>query len=112
MRSTELEILGGYVYRPNNGYKMNLAHHMVGHFKSVAISRYTTRISFGGLITHLAMSTVGFVERNHVPVQVSTSLDSAYFSSLGQITSELQMDKHGFIFWTLRRERLFLLPET
>lgn len=58
------------------------------------------------------MTTVGFVERNHVPVQGSTFFDSAYFGSLGRLTSNLKMFKLGVMFWSLIYAYfiVFLLP--
>lgn len=67
---------------------MNLAHHLASPLKSVAIHRYTTSIILGGLITHIAVTTVGFVEANHVSALGCNLLDLTYFASLHRLYAE------------------------
>ena len=64
---------------------MNLAHHMASHLYLVATSSHTTRITIGGLITHIDMATVGFVEANQIPILGNNLLDLAYFARLRRL---------------------------
>ncbi|XP_056685879.1 uncharacterized protein, partial [Spinacia oleracea] len=111
VRSTELEILGGYVLEGEERYKMNLAHHMASQLFSIATSTHTTRITVGGLITHIAMATVNFVEANQTPVLGSNLLDLAYFAGLRRLQGEHGLFRPGAMWWVFEGNRLFTLPD-
>ncbi|XP_056683569.1 uncharacterized protein [Spinacia oleracea] len=111
VRSTELEILGGYVLEGEARYKMNLAHHMASQLYSIATSSHTTRITIGGLITHIAMATVNFVEANQTPVLGSNLLDLAYFAGLCRLQGEHGLYRPGAMYWMFEGNRFFSLPD-
>lgn len=111
VRSTELEIIG-YVLEENHGYIMNFAHHLSGHLLATATSRYKTRITHGGLITHIAIVVANFVERDHTAVLGGNLLELAYFGSIYWLHSEHQMLRPGHISWMFQRNALFTLPDT
>ena len=111
IRSTELEILGGYVSEGEESYKMNLAHHMASQFYSIATSTHTTKITIGGLITHIAMATANFTEANQIPVLGSNLLDLAYFAGLRRLQGEHGLFRPGAMYWMFEGNRLFTLPD-
>ena len=112
VRSTELEVLGGFLLDGNEGYRMNLAHHLAMHLLTTANHRYLTDIALGGLVTHIAIAVANFAERDHAAVRGNNLLDLEYFGSLYRVHSEYGELLPGQMSWMFQRNALFTLPDT
>lgn len=96
VRSTELEVIGGYMMA-GDGYRMNLAHHLASHLLATATSRYKTSITLGGLITHIVIAVANFAERDHTAVPGSNLLDLDYFARIFKLYSKHLMLRPGLM---------------